>query len=162
MINVSDIFGNIINFFYGIGYFGEYITFLFTLFLIYYQTYNLVFYIVLFILNKYINEYLKDYFKEFRPANPKKFLDDDNFSKRKYGMPSGHTQLSFFSLTYSYLSTNRIDTTILFMLITCLIVIYERFVFHNHTLFQLICGAITGIIIAYLSRKIFLSIKNIM
>lgn len=159
MINISDIFGNIIDFFYGIGYFGEYITFIFTLFLIYSQTYNLVFYIIFFILNKVINDYLKDYFKEYRPSNPKKFLDDDKFSKKKYGMPSGHSQLSFFSLTYSYLSVKKITISIILMLITCLIVIYERFVYHNHTMFQLILGAIVGIIIGYLSRQIFLLLK---
>ena len=159
MINISDIFGNIINFFYGIGYFGEYITFVFTLFLIYYQTYNLVFYIVLFILNKLINDYLKDYFKQYRPSNPKKFLDDDLFSKKKYGMPSGHSQLSFFSLAYSYLSTGKINTSIILMTITCLIVVYERFIYHNHTLLQLISGATIGIIIAYLSRQIFQALK---
>lgn len=159
MINISDIFGNIIDFFYGIGYFGEYITFIFTLFLIYSQTYNLVFYIIFFILNKVINDYLKDYFKEYRPSNPKKFLDDDKFSKKKYGMPSGHSQLSFFSLTYSYLSVKKITISIILMLITCLIVIYERFVYHNHTMFQLILGAIVGITIAYLSRQIFLLLK---
>lgn len=159
MINISDIFGNTVNFFYGIGYFGEYITFVFTLFLIYYQTYNFVFYIVLFILNKFINDRLKDYFKGSRPSNPKKFLDDDEFSKKKYGMPSGHSQLSFFSLAYSYFSTNKISTSIILMIITCLIVIYERLVYHNHTLFQLLSGAIIGIIIAYLSHKIFISSK---
>jgi membrane-associated phospholipid phosphatase len=158
MINISDIFGNIIDFFYGIGYFGEYITFLFTLFLIYSQTYNLVFYIVLFVLNKLINDYLKDYFKQYRPSNPIKFLDDDKFSKRKYGMPSGHSQLSFFSLAYSYLSIKKITTSIILMLITCLIVIYERYVYHNHTLFQLISGAFFGILIAYLSHAIFFAL----
>ena len=159
MINSSDIFGNIVDFFYGIGYFGEYVTFLFTVFLIYYQTYNLVFYIILFILNKFINDYAKDYFKQYRPSNPKKFLDDDNFSKRKYGMPSGHSQLSFFSLTYSYLSTNKIDTSIILMMMICLIVIYERFIYHNHTLLQLIFGALLGILLAYLSRQIFMVVK---
>lgn len=161
MINILDIFGNMVDFFYGIGYFGEYITFLFAIFLLYSQTFNLVFYIFLFVINKVINEYLKDYFKEYRPSNPKKFLDDDNFSKKKYGMPSGHSQLSFFSLAYSYFTINRITIHIILMLITCLIVIYERFVYHNHTLLQLLFGALTGIIIAYLSHKIYMGIKSI-
>lgn len=159
MINISDVFGNIVDFFYGIGYFGEYITFLFTIFLIYKQMYNLVFYIILFILNKFINDYAKDYFKQYRPPNPKKFLNDDYFKKGKYGMPSGHSQLSFFSLTYSYLSTNKIDISIILMMLTCLIVIYERFTYHNHTLLQLIFGALLGILLAYLSRQIFMVLK---
>jgi membrane-associated phospholipid phosphatase len=160
MINIFDIFGNIVDFFYGIGYFGEYITFIFTIFLLYSQSFNLIFYIVLFILNRLINNYLKDYFKGSRPTEPKKFLDDDTFSKKKYGMPSGHSQLSFFSLAYSYFSINKITTSIILMLITCLIVIYERYVYKNHTLFQLISGAIIGILIAYLSHKIYLSLNK--
>lgn len=161
MINISDIFGNIVNFFYGIGYFGEYITFIFTIFLIYSQTINVTFYIILFILNKVINDYLKDYFKEYRPSNPKKFLDDDKFSKRKYGMPSGHSQISFFSLAYSYLSIGKINTSIILMFITCLIVIYERLKFHNHTLYQLISGGIIGIIIAYITHNVYKKLVNI-
>jgi membrane-associated phospholipid phosphatase len=158
MIEFTDIFGNMVNFFYGIGYFGEYITFFITLFLIYAQTLNMIFFILIFVLNKVINESLKGYFKQYRPSNPLKFLDDDKFSKKKYGMPSGHAQLSFFSLVYSYLSVNKINTPIFLMLITSIIVIIERYVFHNHTLFQLISGAIIGTLIAYLSHKLYLQL----
>lgn len=161
MINIKDIYGNIIDFFYGIGYFGEYISFIFAIFLLYSQIFNMTFFIVIFILNKIINDYLKDYFKQYRPSNPIKFLDDDKFSKKKYGMPSGHSQLSFFSLAYSYLSIKKITTSIILMFITCLLVVYERFVYHNHTINQLISGALIGILIAYLSHILYtkLSIK---
>jgi membrane-associated phospholipid phosphatase len=154
------IFSNYVDFFYSIGYFGEYITFLITCILIFNKHIYLFFYIILFFLNRIINQNLKNYFKEPRPNNPKKFLESDFFSKKKYGMPSGHAQLTFFSIFYAYLVTNTFIPWILFLLIVGLIVIYERFLFKNHTLYQLFSGAIIGIFIAYLSYTIIRYISN--
>lgn len=156
MINILDIFGNIKNFFYGIGYFGEYITFTITIYLLFSQTFNMVFYIFMFILDRLLNNRLKDIFKQERPDGPKKFLDDDQFSKKKYGMPSGHTELSFFSLMYAYLNIKRITTPIIIMIITCAIIIYERLIYRNHTLMQLLVGALIGIVLAYISYGIYI------
>ena len=77
-------------------------------------------------------------------------------------MPSGHAQLTFFSICYAYLVTNTFIPWILFLLIVGVIVIYERFLFKNHTLYQLISGAVIGIFIAYLSYTIitYISINN--
>ena len=104
----------------------------------------------MFVLNKTINEYFKNYFKQARPENPRKFLESDKFSKKKYGMPSGHSQLVFFSIMYSYLVTGSLIPWVLGLLIIGLIVIYERYVFKNHTINQLISGAVLGSFIAYL------------
>ncbi len=151
MINFKDIFSNYIDFIYGIGYFGEYIAFLMTIFLIFNYKLYLVVYIIMFILNKTINEYFKNYFKQARPSNPKKFLDSDKFSKRKFGMPSGHSQLVFFSIMYSYLVTNTLIPWVIGLLIIGFIVVYERYVFKNHTINQLITGALLGTLIAYVT-----------
>jgi hypothetical protein len=105
----------------------------------------------MFIFNKTINEYLKNYFKQSRPSNPKKYLESDKFSKKKFGMPSGHSQLVFFSILYSYLVTHSIIPWVLGLLIIGLIVIYERYIFKNHTINQLISGALLGSFIAYLT-----------
>jgi membrane-associated phospholipid phosphatase len=156
----KGIFSNYIDFFYSIGYFGEYITFLITCFLIFNEHIYLFFYIILFFLNRIINQNLKDYFKELRPNNPKKFLETDIFSKKKYGMPSGHSQLTFFSIFYAYLVTNKFIPWILLLLIVGIIVLYERFVFKNHTIYQLISGAGIGIFIAYLSYTTITYILN--
>jgi membrane-associated phospholipid phosphatase len=155
MLNlIKGIFSNYIDFFYSIGYFGEYITFLITCAVIFNKHIYLIFYIIFFLLNKIINQILKNYFKQPRPDRPVKFLESDNFSKRKFGMPSGHSQLSFFSIFFAYLVTNKFFPWILLLLLVGFIVIYERLLFRNHTLYQLISGAIIGAVIAYLSYNI--------
>jgi membrane-associated phospholipid phosphatase len=156
---LSGIFSNYDSFLYSLGYFGEYITFLITCALIFNQHVYFIVYIIVFILNRLVNNYLKQIFKQDRPKNPKKFLDDDQFSKKKYGMPSGHTQLTFFSVMYAYLVTNKFYPWILLLLSIAIIVIYERLVFRNHTLAQLISGALFGSIIAYLSYSLVGQIK---
>ena len=156
---LSGIFSNYDNFFYSLGYFGEYITFLITCALIFNQYIYFIVYIIVLIINRLINNYLKQFFKQDRPKNPKKFLDDDQFSKKKYGMPSGHTQLTFFSVMYAYLVTNKFYPWILLLFSIAMIVIYERFVFKNHTLTQLISGALIGSIIAYLTYSLVGQIK---
>jgi membrane-associated phospholipid phosphatase len=153
------IFLNYNSFFYSLGYFGEYITFLITCALIFNQHIYFIVYIIVFIINRLVNYYLKQFFKQSRPKNPKKFLDDDQFSKKKYGMPSGHSQLTFFSVIYAYLVTNKFYPWILLLLSIGAIVIYERFVFRNHTLLQLISGAVIGSIIAYLTYSLVNQIK---
>ena len=150
MINLKDIFSNYIDFIYSVGYFGEYIAFIVTIILIFNFKSYLIIYIIMFVLNKTINEYFKNYFKQARPENPRKFLESDKFSKKKYGMPSGHSQLVFFSIMYSYLVTGSLIPWVLGLLIIGLIVIYERYVFKNHTINQLISGAVLGSFIAYL------------
>ena len=49
---------------------------------------------------------------------------------------------------------NKFIPRILLLLIIGFIVIYERYYFKNHTLFQLISGATLGGVIAYISYKI--------
>ena len=155
MLNlIKGIFSNYIDFFYSIGYFGEYITFFITCALIFNKHIYFIFYIIFFLLNKVINELLKNYFKQPRPGHPVKFLESDYFSKHKFGMPSGHSQLSFFSIFFAYLVTNKFIPWILLLLLVGFIVIYERLLFRNHTLYQLISGAIIGAFIAYLSYNI--------
>ena len=156
---LTDIFSNYNSFFYSLGYFGEYTTFLITCALIFNQPVYFIAYVIIFIINRLINNYLKNFFKQDRPKNPKKFLDDDQFSKKKYGFPSGHTQLTFFSVIYAYLVTNKFYPWILLLLSISAIVIYERLVFRNHTLLQLISGALVGSIIAYLTYSLVGQIK---
>jgi len=157
---LSGIFSNYGSFLYSLGYFGEYITFLITCALIFNQHVYFIVYIIVFILNKLVNNYLKQFFKQDRPKNPKKFLDDEQFSKKKSGMPSGHSQLTFFSVMYAYLVTNKFYPWILLLLSIAIIVIYERLAFRNHTLGQLISGAVVGSIIAYLAYSLVGQIKK--
>jgi len=140
-----------LDFFYGIGYFGEQIAFFVTLFLIYpahppVYTYAFV---AITLINKAINELLKAQIQDPRPTDSQKFLVSEKFTHRKtYGMPSGHTQGVGFSLTYAYLLTHE-HLAEFAVFAGC--VLYERFIFKNHTLPQLIAGLITGAILAFLT-----------
>jgi membrane-associated phospholipid phosphatase len=148
---ISGIFSNYTDFFVALGYFGEYITFIITCALIFNRQIYFIFYIICFILERILNKYLKDWFKETRPGNPRKFLDSDKFSKIKFGMPSGHTQLTFFSITYAYLVTKNFMPWGLLLLLIGLFVIYQRYIYRNHTISQLISGALLGTFTAYIS-----------
>lgn len=74
------------------------------------------------------------------------------FSKIKqvYGMPSGHSQNIFFSITYLFLTTKEFIYWVQLLLVLAALMFYERMSFHNHTFLQLFVGAITGIVFAYL------------
>lgn len=148
---LGGIFYNYYDFFNSIGYFGEYITFIITCALIYNQYIYLIIFIIMFVLNKVINQYLKKIFHQNRPSNPVKFLDSDKFTKKKYGMPSGHSQNAFFSIVYAYLVTRSFIPWTLTLLVVGLIVIYERLKYKNHTINQLIAGAAVGSFIGYLT-----------
>jgi len=148
---VNNLFYKYINFFLSIGYFGEFVAFFITLALIYKNHIYSIIYIIVFLLNASINQYLKAYIKEDRPKKPVKFLDSDNFSQHSFGMPSGHSQNTFFSIMYAYLVTRRFIPWILFLLVVGIITIYERYKYRNHTISQLFTGAILGSTIAYLT-----------
>jgi membrane-associated phospholipid phosphatase len=105
-------------------------------------------------LNKGLNQYLKNVFRQERPNNPIKFLNSDEFSKKKYGMPSGHTQNSFLCIVFSYLVTNNIFYWKLMLLFIGIIVIIERYQYKNHTLQQLFSGAIVGSIVGYITYNL--------
>jgi membrane-associated phospholipid phosphatase len=143
-----------VDFFYGIGYFGEQIAFFVTLFLIF-PTYPHIYtyaFVAITLINKAINEFLKARIQDPRPTDSQKFLVSEKFTHRKtYGMPSGHTQGVGFALTYAYLLTHE-HLAEFAVFAGC--VLYERYIFKNHTLLQLIAGLITGAILAFLTYQV--------
>ena len=76
----------------------------------------------------------------------------------KYGMPSGHAQSVFFSTTFIFLSRENNYVKLLYLLIalnTC----RQRVAYKNHTILQIIVGAIVGcifsvIVYVYATKKI--------
>ena len=154
---LKGIFVNYIDFLYAVGYFGEYITFIITCALIFNQHIFFIFYIIFFILNRIVNQYIKKIFKGERPNNPLKFLESDTFSKKKYGMPSGHSQLTFFSIVYCCLVTNHF---LLWMVLIGFIVVYERYKFNNHTIDQLVYGSVFGAALGFVCYYIVKIIKT--
>jgi len=145
-----NIIHTFISLFYALGYFGDTIAFFITSLTILNRPLFFIFYILFAYLNLLLNKFLTNQIKQKNPKNPIKFLASDTFSKHRYGMPSIHSQNMFFSIMYCFLVTKQL----VLLLIIGLIVIYERYVFRDHTMKQLIYGALLGSIIGYLSYSI--------
>jgi membrane-associated phospholipid phosphatase len=110
----------------------------------------------------YINIILKNSIREPRPQNIKP-LDGNYSNEQVYGMPSYHSQMTFFAITFLYLVQNNIPILIGELFIGAL-TIYQAYKYHRHTLKQLFVGAGVGIALGYLSVMIikeYLKGKNI-
>jgi membrane-associated phospholipid phosphatase len=92
---------------------------------------------------------LKDAIREPRPSNPIPYIQDDIYKGAiVYGMPSGHAQISFFSITFMYLTNRPIPLVALSFFIGCL-TLYQRWKFRRHTVKQLVAGTLTGSAVSY-------------
>jgi len=118
---------------------------------------NLFYYYVYGIfLNAILNLVLKGIIKEPRPSeDPKlfnialkhsiRFKFVNGYPHDIFGMPSGHAQSAFFSLIFIYLSLKDIRITFGYLLVA-LLTMYQRVLFKEHTVLQVIAGAIVGIL----------------
>ena len=149
---VTKEFRKITDFIFALGYFSEIIMIILVIYLIHSNVFYTIYYLFFILLNGYLNTIFKSIIKEDRPDNSKKFLFSEHFSRIKnvYGMPSGHSQNVFFSITYLYFTTKEFFYWIQLLLVLAALMFYERLSFHNHTFLQLLVGAIIGIILAYL------------
>jgi hypothetical protein len=152
----NEIFRKITSFGYAVGFFSEMIIFIIVVCLLFKQHLDLSFYLLGLLITSLINRLLKVLIKQDRPTNPIKFLQNEMVKKNgnTYGMPSGHSQTVFFSLTYLYLTTTKDIYWLLLGLVIGGLMFVERLVFHNHTFLQLLAGAIIGTILAYVVVKI--------
>jgi len=151
-------FNNLNNLLYALGYFGDTISFFIICILIFNKFIFFIFYIICFIINMCINNYLTNKIKQKNPSNPIKFLESDTFFKKRYGMPSFHTQNIFFSIGYVFFILNNFIWRLVFLLIG-ISVIYERYVFRDHTMKQLLYGSLLGLLLGYISYCIVKVIK---
>ena len=156
---LPGVFSNYMDFIWAIGYFGEYFTFIITCALIYNQYIYFIVFLIMTVVNRYFNTFIKNKIRQSRPENPIKFLDSDTFSKKKFGMPSGHTQSAFFNICYAYLLTTYFCPWIFLLLIIGAIIIAERLKYKNHTLVQLLGGALVGALVAYITVKVIKTVK---
>jgi hypothetical protein len=138
-------------FFYSLGFFSELILVFLVAALLSNRLSDLIIYFIGISLNSLLNRTLKPLFKDLRPNHPVKFLASEQFIKNSnaYGLPSGHSQSSFFSVVYLYLTLHQFYPWTLLGCFIAFAMLIERWIFRNHTIIQLAAGAFVGVSFAW-------------
>jgi len=110
-----------------------------------------------------LNALLKYIFKEPRPSNDWQILQlgithNKRFSFDVYGMPSGHAQYCGFLLAFTALVLNDPFVTGIYAVLT-LICMYQRYLYENHSIKQVVVGLVIGLAFGYLMY--FVATKNL-
>jgi membrane-associated phospholipid phosphatase len=77
---------------------------------------------------------------------------------QRYGMPSGHSQETTFSLIYIIMVLQNTKITALFFIIT-LFTMFQRIYTNRHSIIQVFIGSVMGLAMGYLFY--YLASKNI-
>ena len=136
-----------------IGLYAPIILFFLSIFLLRNMYKYLSFFIVGFIFNNILNILLKLLIKEPRPTTDQKVIEigivnGARIGFDKFGMPSGHAQNCGYCLTFIIMTLNNPFITTLYLLIS-VISLFQRYLYNNHTILQLIIGLIIGTFFAY-------------
>lgn len=132
-----------------IGHYGPIILFTVTFYSLLHRNKYLYVYVIGSIMNNFMNIFLKNTFKEERPKNPLPFIDSNELIKNNYyGLPSGHAQNVFFSLTFLYLTKAPISY-LCSMSCVAIITLCQRLKYRRHDVKQIMVGALTGIFFAW-------------
>ena len=144
------------DFSYAIGYFSEMIISIIVVSILYYNIYEHLFYYLGFFVSIYLNIWLKNIIKNPRPKPFYKFLANEPTQPdvQAYGMPSGHSQHVFYSIVYLYLTIRTLFPWVFVCIGIGALTIMERWVFRNHTILQLIVGALIGCLLGYITVAI--------
>ena len=153
-ISFENVPFNLTNTIHLIGYLTPVILLVVTVFLLRNKTVYFNFFFYGYFVNIIINSLLKFILKTPRPVNDWKILElGITHTKRigfdKYGMPSGHAQHCGFVLAFATLVFQNPLITSSYSILS-LICLYQRYLYQNHTIGQIIIGFIVGLIIGYL------------
>jgi len=139
-----------------LGYFGPKILLVFSILLLLAKNYRsyLSYYLIGYVLNILLNYILKGIIRQPRPTEDKKLIEmalhnGKRFGYDIYGMPSGHSQGVFYSTAFIHLVLKNPQITLIFFLFS-LNTIIQRVNYKNHTILQVLTGAMVGIGFAYL------------
>lgn len=102
------------------------------------------------VVNKYLNLFLKNAIKQPRPTNGRSLVDEPYGGSDTYGMPSFHSQSSFYSIAYLFFVKQSVFLFGIELLIG-MASIYQRWKYRRHTVEQLGAGAFVGITLAYVT-----------
>ena len=138
-----------------IGYHGPYLLFVVACFFLWTKPYYLVTYVLGFMVNMASNRFFKGIIKEPRPLGD---LDIYQLGKKHakrhshdvYGMPSGHSQEVFYTISYLFFTLGQNISLVLAALFVSLNTLRQRVKFQNHTVSQVVIGSIVGATIGYL------------
>ena len=105
-----------------------------------------------------LNILLRFVLKEPRPTNDWKLLQlgithSKRFSFDIYGMPSGNAQSCGFLLVFTALVLNDPLVTGIYTILT-LITMYQKYLYENHSIKQVVVGLFIGLVFGYLFYQI--------
>ena len=157
-INFDNMPFNLTNIVHLIGYLTPTIMLVTTGFLLRNKINYLSIFFYGYIFNIIVNSLLKWFIKEPRPTNDWKILQlGITHTKRvgfdKYGMPSGHAQHCGYILTFVTLVLDSPFLTGFFSILSA-ICLYQRYLYQNHTILQVMVGFFVGLSIGYLFYEI--------
>ncbi len=127
-----------------VGFFGPMILFGVGIYTLRARRIYLIAYLVFFVLNGIVNRTMKSWIREPRPSNPL-FInqyDVDNGAE-KYGMPSGHAQMTAYIIVFLYMTTQSLQLLISTLFMGTL-TLYQRWAYNRHTPEQLGVGSVIG------------------
>ena len=106
--------------------------------------------------NFMVNYLLKGMIQDPRPSNDTELIQIALHNGKRigpdvYGMPSGHTQNAFYSIAFIHFTFNNNWLT-LGALSLGLLTMYQRVKYNNHTIYQVVAGAIVGSLVGYMSH----------
>lgn len=138
-----------------IGLYSPIILFILSLFLLRNMATYLQFFVFGFILNNILNIILKLFIKEPRPTQDQKSIEigvvnGARIGFDKFGMPSGHGQNCGYCLAFITMTLNNPFITAIYSVIT-VISLFQRYLYNNHTILQLLVGILVGVGFGYLT-----------
>ena len=149
---IQDIFKNI-------GQIGHILLGVCSIILLWNKSYNLYYYFIGFGLDAILNLILKSIFKQPRPdidetnfnlalKHGKRFIYNNGLPYDIFGMPSGHSESCLFSTTFVFLVLRNYKILGGFVLLS-IVTMAQRVSYNNHTIAQVIVGAVVGLIFGY-------------
>ena len=139
------------NIIYQIGSKSHFILFVTSILILHFKTKFLTIFLIGSFVNALINYLLKGLIGQPRPGDETVELEKTYgkiFDFNRFGMPSGHTQVAFFSMVFVYLATQDIRVLAAYFLVS-MMVIFQRVNYGHHYLTQTLVGAIVGGILAW-------------
>jgi len=148
------------NFFVEIGSYGPNIIILLSMYLLWDHNNFFFFYIIGLICDTILNIILKGIIQQPRPSydskelqlalkNNKRFIYKDGLYYDFFGMPSGHASSAMFSTMFVYFALKKTNWLYLYLLLSCIIMI-QRVMSNDHSIVQVIIGALVGTGVAYI------------